>query len=77
MSSMRGTKPFFDERIFKKWITENKQMKSFVSKGDEGQKISCCKGTTTLWIKKQQNKAPTLPQRRVLVINKGTKRIIV
>jgi len=77
MCSMRGTKSVSSERVFKKWITENKQSKSFVSKLNDGQKISSCKGTKTLWIKTQPKKVSGLSIKRVLVINKGTRRIVV
>ena len=73
---MRGTNSVHSERVFKKWITENKQLKSFLSKS-EGQKISSCKGTTTTWIKKQPKKTLNFPIKRVLVVDKGTRRIIV
>ena len=76
MCSMRGTKSVNSERIFKNWITENKQLKSFLSKS-EGQKISSCKGTNTFWIKKQPKRVLGLPTKRVLVVDKGTRRIIV
>ncbi len=76
MCSMRGTKSNHSERIFKNWITENKQLKSLISES-EGQKISSCKGTTTVWIKKQPKKVSGLTIKRVLVVNKGTRRIII
>ena len=76
MSSMRGTKYVHSERVFKNWITENKQLKSFVSKS-EGQKISSCKGTQTLWIKKQPKKTPDFPTKRIMTVNRGTRRTII
>jgi hypothetical protein len=76
MCSMRGTKAAYSAYVFKNWITENKQMKSFVSKS-EGQKISSCKGTNTLWIKKQPKKNPNLTTKRVMAVNRGTRRIVI
>jgi hypothetical protein len=76
MSSMRGTKSSQAECVFRNWITENKQLKSVVSKTD-GQKISSCKGTNTLWIKKQPQITSDLPTRRVIVVDKGTRRLVV
>jgi hypothetical protein len=72
---MRGTKAAYSAYVFKNWITENKQMKSFISKS--GQKISSCKGTNTLWIKKQPKKNLNLPTKRVMAVNRGTRRIVI
>jgi hypothetical protein len=74
---MRGTNSVHSECVLKKWINENKQVKSFLSKLDYGQKISSCKGTSTIWIKKQPKKVSGLPTKRVLVLDRGTRRIIV
>jgi hypothetical protein len=76
MCSMRGTNSVRSERVFKKWITENKELKSFLSKS-EGQKISSCKGTNTILIKKQPKKALNFPTKRIMTVNRGTRRIII
>lgn len=76
MNSMKGTNSVHSERIFKKWISENKQLESFLAKS-EGQKISSCKGTNTFWIKKLAKKIPDFTTKRVMVVNKGTRRIII
>ncbi len=73
---MRGTKSSHSTYVFKNWITENKQMKSFISKS-EGQKISSCKGTNTLWIRKQPKKTPDFPTKRVMAVNRGTRGILI
>jgi len=75
--SLRGTKSNYSETIFKKWITENKQLKSFISKKEKGQKITSSKGTKFLWIKKQPKITPEFPIKQILVVNRGTRRIII
>ena len=75
--SLRGTKSNYSKTIFKKWITENKQLKSFISKKENGQKISSCKGTKTLWIKQKQKITSDFPIKWILVVNRGTSQIIV
>jgi len=75
--SLRGTKSNYSENVFKKWITENKQLKSFISKKENGQKISSSKGTTSLWIKQKQKITPDFPIKQILVVNRGTSRIII
>ena len=77
MSSLRGTKSVFEEILFKKWFNENKKIRSVISKQKEGQKISSCKGTKTLWIKKQPKKELEIPFKRVFLSGRGTKRIVV
>jgi len=74
---LRGTKLNYSENIFKKWISKNKQLKSFISKKENGQKISSCKGTKTLWIKQKQKNTPDFPIKWILVVNRGTSRIII
>ena len=75
--SLRGTKSNYSENVFKKWITENKQLKSFISKKENGQKISSSKGTTSLWIKQKQKITPDFPIKQILVVNRGTSKIII
>lgn len=43
ISSLRGTKLNYSENIFKKLMDEKKQLKSFISKNEKGQKISLSK----------------------------------
>ena len=77
VSSLRGTKSNFSENVLKKFVTENKQLKSYISKKEEGQKISSCKGTKSLWIKQQSKKTHLFPFKQILVINRGTRQIII
>jgi len=76
-SSLRGTKSNLSENASKKFVTENKQLKSFISKNEMGQKISSCKGTKPIWIKQQPKKTHLFPFKQILVINRGTRQIMI
>ena len=75
--SLRGTKSNYSDNVFKKWITENKQWKSLISKKEKGQKISSCKGIHSIWIKKQPKITPEFTTPQILIVNRGTRRIII
>lgn len=77
LCSLRGTKSNLSENVFQKFFTENKQSIRFISKKEEGQKITSCRGTKSLWIKQQAKKIPPFPIKQILVINRGTGQIII
>ena len=75
MNYQRGTSRFYSENTTQPRFEKNNQITRFSSK-KEGQKISVQRGTKSLWVSKKDNLA--IPNcHKILVVNRGTKRLYV
>jgi hypothetical protein len=70
----KGTKIIDSDLNTSNWFVNNKNIQSRISLENNGPKITSSKGTKSLWIR-QLPKIETVPSLKVVIHNRGTKRL--